>query len=350
LAAWFDHFAYGAVSAPTHLGIPGDFYLFWQNAVCFVHSMDLSCDIIKKLPYPPPFLLLTTPFSWVPARVGYAAWLLLGGGFLAAAARRQGWSWSAILLGLAGPPVWFCGLLGQSSFWVSGLLLLALGRQQRNPRLAGVAAAALIIKPQFGLLLPAFFGANRNWRAITAATLGVIGLAALTTICFGAGIWQNLQANNVPSARGLLRAAWPAGFQSLMVTPFVMFRSLGADEMLAGAGQVVSSFLTMGAIVHFQGRNFPPLKLMALVGCLVPLATPYAFIYDLPFLCLTLAAWYIETADLKALAALSILYGFTCIYPVMSYLCFSTGALFLSVILLLLLASGRPQKNAYTLA
>jgi hypothetical protein len=342
-ALLFDLAAHRAVSAHTGGFVPYDFDLFWRNARAFSQPVpDITPDL-ARLYYPPPFLLLTTPFSWLPEPLAYIAWDGLGLLALAAAARRVGWSWRAILVGLACQPVFFCITLGQSGLFVSALLVLALGAPRANPALAGVAAGLCLIKPQFGLLLPAWFFTRRCWRAIVAAVLAMAAASVLLTLGWGSGIWHNLGAHAMPGARGLLQATWPSGFQTISVTPFVFLRSLRVGLSGALLAQAGIALAAMAALLYLPARadNRPAL----VAACLVPLATPYAMIYDLPFLALSLAALWLDLGEVRGLAALALLDAGTSLYPVLSKLGVSLGAPLLVLVLWLVWPKSRPEAR-----
>lgn len=131
----------------------GDFLSFQRGAQAMLHHA-ISANY---LPYPPPFFLLSAPFSYMPALPGYVAWLVSGMLALALAARYFQLGWWGIALGMLSPPMLYCIVMGQTGLFVSTALLLAVGLAGSQPILAGVAAGCVVIKPQFGLLLPSAF-------------------------------------------------------------------------------------------------------------------------------------------------------------------------------------------------
>jgi hypothetical protein len=251
------------------------------------------------------------------------------------AARAIKLPWVAIALGLISAPELYCITMGQTGIFVSALLMASLGLAETQPIAAGIAAGCLIIKPQFAILLPICFLASHNWRAFVSAVATLTFLCALSGVMFGLGVWRQFLGNHAAAAPGLLAAAWPQPYQFTMVTVFMMLRSLGAGVPLAGAVQALASVgAGCGAWWLWRRGNpvDPPTRLAATL-CLVAIATPYAYIYDLPGLGLALAGRAANTrwADL---APFTIFCLFTALYAVLSTFWFLTGALFLAAILI----------------
>ncbi|WP_298284018.1 hypothetical protein [Acidocella sp.] len=79
-ALLFDVYAHRGVSAHTGGFVPYDFDLFWHSARAFAQPVPDITPGIASFYYPPPFLLLITPFTRLPEPVAYICWDLLGGG------------------------------------------------------------------------------------------------------------------------------------------------------------------------------------------------------------------------------------------------------------------------------
>jgi hypothetical protein len=306
----------------------GDFLSFQRDTQAMLrHAL-----ATVQLPYPPPFFLLSAPFSSLPALPGYLAWLTAGLLALTLAARYLQLGWGKSAFGLISPPALYCLTMGQSGLFVSAALLLALGLAGSQPILAGIAAGCLIIKPQFGLLLPVCFLAARNWRSFWAAGITVALLCLLATICFGPGAWPIFLERNIPGASVLLTA--PAGqWQYTMVTVFMLCRSLGAPLALAGA---VQAAITLAALfgtwrLWAPGAAASTAERLAASLFLTILATPYAYIYDLPALAFALII--LAQEQRQAWPAIALFWFFTGFYGALSMFFFLSGALFIGTIL-----------------
>lgn len=317
-------------------GIPADLESFRRNAEFATRSLSNVSGKIDFLPYPPPFLLLSVPMSWLPPKVEFFAWTFAGAALLVYSARLLRLPWLAIGLGLLTQPTLYCMTMGQTGMFVSAGLILSLGLAETQPVIAGIAAGCLIIKPQFGLLLPVCFLASRNWRAMAAAAATVFGLCALPAMLFGFSVWHTFLNHDVATDHSLMAPAWPQGYQYTMVTVFMLLRSLGAGMNLASFVQIVASLGAAGACwwLWRRGANFDRLARLAATLCLVICATPYAYIYDLPALAVALAGCATKP-HWRSIIPITILGVFTSIYVFFSAMWFLPGAIVLVSILLL---------------
>lgn len=316
-------------------GIPGDLASFRRNAELVTQPFGNAAWKADFLPYPPPFLLLSVPMSWLPAKEEYLAWTFMGVALLILSARLLKLPWMAIGVGLLSQPTLQCMTMGQTGMFISAALMLSFGLAETQPVIAGIAAGCLIIKPQFGILLPVCFLASRNWRAMVAAAGTVLGLCALPALLFGMGVWRVFFINHIASAQSLITLPWPQGYQYTMVTVFMLLRSLGAGMNLASFVQAVASLCAAAACwwLWRRGANIDRLAQLAATLCLVILATPYAYIYDLPALALALAGCAAMTRW-RTIIPLTILSVITSIYVFFSTAWFLPGAIFLFALLL----------------
>jgi len=305
--------------------IPGDLSSYRQNAEW---AAGHGAAAASGLPYPPPFLLLSTPMSWATPVAETLIWSATGAALLAAAARAAGIRWAAIGLGLLSPPTLYCFTMGQSGLFVSACLLAGFGLVEKAPLLAGVAAGCVIIKPQFGLLLPVCYLAARNWKAMVAAAATVLVLCGLSAALFGLHVWRNFFLQDTGNAGQLLNHSWPIPYQFLMVTVFMMMRSLGGSFAIAYAAQGAASLAAMVAVWFLwrRGSMATPERLTATM-CLVVLATPYAYTYDLSGVATAIAGC--ATAGWRRPVPAAIFWLLSSTYVVISTVWFLTGALLL---------------------
>jgi hypothetical protein len=311
--------------------VPGDFASFRLDAMAVLHHLPAD-----YLPYPPPFLLLSTPFSLVPPLPGYIAWVFAGLFSLIAVTYGLSFRLGAIIMGLVSVPTLYCIVMGQTGLFVSAALLLSLGLAEAQPVIAGIAAGCVIIKPQFGLLLPVCFLAARNWRAFAAAAATVGVLCLLSGLIFGLDVWSVFFPHHVSGAQSLLAAPWPSAFEYTMITVFMLCRSLGASAHAAAIFQALACICAAFACwrLWLPGRS-AGLGRTAAMLCLIMLATPYAYIYDLPALAFVLAE-YAARHRPAGLAVMALFWFFTGAYPLFSTFWFLPGAIFITLILLML--------------
>ena len=332
----------------TRWGIPGDVETFRQSAALLLHQFKgHAWTEATYLPYPPPFLLLTVPLSWLPPLTGYIAWVMAGLGVLVLAARAVHQPWGAIGLGLTAAPALNCMTMGQTGFFISGCLLLSLGLVETSPILAGIAAGCIVIKPQFGLLLPVCYLAAGKWRAFMAAAATFLLLCLLPALLFGGHVWSMAFTHSTTGAHNLLTSHWPQGYQYTLVTIFILCRSLGASFTASMAVQGLASLaavIACAALWRHPALRGSQVRLAATL-CLVPFATPYADIYDLSALTIALAG-YAALSGWRAMAPVTLLCAVTSIYVFFSIGWFVPGALLLVLILVLIWPfKGRAQQR-----
>jgi hypothetical protein len=319
--------------------MPGDLSQFRSVAAFARHAPDAAAIAAQGLLYPPPFLLLALPLTWLPPATAYLVWGLAGTAALAAATRLVTKSYSALALGLGSSATLYCLCMGQTGEFVSALLLTALSQAQTRPIVAGIAAGCVIIKPQFALLLPLCFLAQGNWRAIGAASLTLAALCALPCLIFTPGIWQAYLTHNTNAAVSFINEPWPQLYQYPGITMFLMLRSLGLALPQAYAGQAVSS-LASGFTCWWLWRRTSPIPAQSRIAatlCLAVLATPYAYTYDLTALGVALAA-QAAASDWRKLLPLALFWAFTSLCVIFSVTLFLIGALVMAAIAALALS------------
>lgn len=311
---------------------PPDFLCFWTNgAIALGHLPATAAASASPFMYPPPFLLIAAPLSCLPPKLGYLLWL--GGTNLcfAMAARWSGMSSRSILLGLLSPPNLYCIATGQTGSLTAALELAAFGLVKKRPVTAGLAASLLIIKPQFMLLAPVCFAASGNRRALAAFLAGVPLWCLTATLLFGPDIWRHFLLVETTTARMVLEQPWPQPYEGIMVSWFMMLRSLGATLSLAYAVQLLVSLAAACAmaVLWFRNREGNDTRLTATL-CLTMLVTPYGYLYDIPALAASLA----NNMELRQQTAL-VCAGFwlvSALYLLISMTSFVSGAMFLSLL------------------
>ncbi len=233
--------------------------------------------------YPPVFLLLAAPLSYLPYLVAFyvfeVATLLL---FLAALwpiLRPAGWRW--LIPTLAFTAVFWTLVLGQNAFLTAALFAIGTRLLDRRPGIAGLALGGLIFKPHLGLLIPVALVAGRNWRAIGGAAVAAGGLILLSGVLFGWNTWAAFIAA-FTGAHG----TYENGRIELagMITVFGAARMLGVPTALAYAAQAFAALAAAAAVAWLFWRRAPlPLRAAALIAGTL-LAVPVLLLYDLMLL------------------------------------------------------------------
>lgn len=263
--------------------------------------------------YPPTFLLLAVPLSWLPPLPDFILWSLVSVMFLVLTGRVLGLGWRGIGLALLAPPVMLCLTIGQNGIFLSLALLFALVWAEGAPLAAGAIAGLLVAKPQLGLLLPICYLAARNWRAFGAAAASSVLLCLLSAALFGTGVWRDYLLHGAAVSSQALNAPWPQNYQHILVSPFILVRAWGGDMHAAYTVQILSSLAAAVAAWRLWSAPRPHPARLALTLCLAALITPYSYLYDLPALSLALVALAAQTGW-RRLGVLAWFWSFTSLY------------------------------------
>ncbi len=231
-------------------------------------------------PYPPTFLLLVWPIGLLPFWAAYVVWV--GGSLclclLATCLGARGMVGSVATTLLA-PTTAVCVVAGQGGFLLAALLVGGLRLLERRPLLAGVLFGLLTFKPQFGLLLPVALVAAGRWRCIAAAGATTAALLVLDTSVFGCAIWPAWWRSLPAYAEMFDRAT---AENRTIPTVLGNIQALGLSHGVAQGGQAAAALLAAVA-VWFAWRRPGPFAVPVLLAATC-LATPHAFLYDLPML------------------------------------------------------------------
>ncbi|MBV1689336.1 DUF2029 domain-containing protein [Novosphingobium sp. G106] len=238
---------------------------------------------------PPPLLLgiwplglLGFPEAWVVwIVVTYAVW------FIATRRLHAELSWPIAAFPGALVAAWHA----QTGFLTSAIQAAVAGLLDKRPFVAGLFVGALVIKPHLALLFPVAFLAGRHWRAVAGAAVSVLGLLALSWLVFGTATM--LAYPKSWAASNLLLTTSSDVFFLRQVTVYAMVRVAVSSQ----AGLATQAVVTLAMAVltwRAWARPGPMEGKLALLFVATPLATPYLFSYDLPFLVMPLC-WLVET-------------------------------------------------------
>lgn len=231
--------------------------------------------------YPPGWLAIVLPLGLLPF---IWAWAVFAGlsfaGFawaLRAPARALPGLWPLML---AAPVVLLTLALGQTSLVFAGLLVLAIEAIRRDRAiLAGLAIAAMTLKPQLGLAIPVALLAGGYWRVILWAIIGTVAILATSLLWPGLEYWP-LFFTAMEESVGHMRASL---LPAMMVTGYGLATMAGLDHGPALGVQIACSLAAMGGLGWlWASRAAFDLKAAGL-ALAVLLVTPYAIYYELVF-------------------------------------------------------------------
>ncbi len=236
--------------------------------------------------YPPTYFLMILPLAFLPYLWGYALWT--GGSALLflATLRKAGAGFLTLFVIVASPSAFQAVITGQNGFITGALLLVATLYPDRRPILAGCAAAALTVKPQFGVLIPIAYLAAGCWRAFGAAAVLSILFAVGATAAFGFGVWEAFLGGLTGASDNLAAAKMPL---YKMTTPFAAARFSGLPAEVALAFHLCLALLAAAAVAYVWRRvKDAELRAAALISAVFFVA-PYGFYYEIVILSIPLA-------------------------------------------------------------
>jgi alpha-1,2-mannosyltransferase len=245
----------------------------WQGATLALYLVALRAIVVDTseapLPTPPPEE---------------------GGGSKTAIGHRFHDNWNAwagpdplwLALALAFPAVFVNLGHGHNGFLTAALIGAALVNLDRRPLLAGLLLGLIAYKPQFGVLFPLVLAATGRWRSFAAAAATVVALALITTLVFGASVWDAFLAS-MHFTRTVVLEAGETGWHKIQ-SVFSLVRMWGGPVALAYAVQSAVTLMLAAALVWLWRTQVDfSLKAAALIIAAI-LATPYSLDYDMTVL------------------------------------------------------------------
>lgn len=252
-------------------------------------ALGMDPGAIYSFPYPPSFLLVVWPLGQLPGWLACAALIAVSLPLYLWATIGRNWRSPALFAALAAPTTAIAIVSGQSGFLAGALLAGGLRIAVGHSVASGVLFGLLTYKPQLGLLVPVALVAARLWRTLIVASVTAILLGVATSLLFGGAIWPDWVASMPAFSRQF--AAESTTIRHLMPTILVALLQLGVAPTAAQLAQCAATAAS-AAIVWILFRSGP--QQLAGAGLLVAafLATPYAFVYDMPVLA-TAVIWVI---------------------------------------------------------
>jgi len=251
----------------------------YDPAALHTAQVALGFDRDFSFAYPPTFLLVLRPMGLLPCAVAIAAMIAVTGALYLWATVGREWRSSLLLAAIVAPTTTMTIVAGQCGFLTAALLIGGFRLVDRRPILAGVLFGLLSYKPQFGLLVPVALLAARLWSSIAAGAITVVALVIATSALFGATVWPSWIATLPAYSHHF--AAESSGVLHLMPTVLATLLQFGVSPAIAGPMQW-SATIAAGVIVWISFRfGQHELAVAGLVAASF-LATPYAFVYDMP--------------------------------------------------------------------
>ncbi len=277
---------YSAASMTLH-GDPAGVYDRSKLSVAERATLGDKAPGFQRFQYPPMFLAMIVPLAMLPYSGAMIVWTLVGVTAYLSMIKKIVPGRDTVWVALAFPAALLTILDGQNGLITTALFGGGLLLLERRPWLAGALFGLLCYKPQFGILLPVALLAERQWRAIAAATLVVAVFAALSAALFGIDTWRGFLAIIPVSTHEMLEQG-DIGFGKIQ-SVFGAARLWGASVRMSYVLQATVSIPAAIAVlwVWLKPVEFPVKAAALATGTL--LITPYFLDYDSVLLALPIA-------------------------------------------------------------
>ena len=272
----------------SKVALGGDFVGVFDQEKMFAveHQLIQAEKGLYPWNYPPQYLLVVLPLSLLPYVTAFFVWNLALLAFFLVVVYRWAPSPLTVLVAIAFPATFWNLTHGQNGILVAALLGGALLVLDRRPILAGVLIGLMSFKPHMGLLIPIALLAGRHWTAFASATATTIAFALLSTVVVGLDGWSAF-LHSLSAISGYVESGanpWPR-----MTSLFTGLRMLGVDTAVAYAAQIASAIMAAVIVGWVWSRRGALAMRAAVLAAAIPLATPYAFDYDLAMLAIPMA-------------------------------------------------------------
>lgn len=250
--------------------------------------------------YPPTMDLAVLPLGWLAPTVAYTGFLALNLALIAAAAfalrpartplpaaerdpaLTLALQATPLALFLTAPGVITGTAIGQNGLLLGAVAALGLWLVAARPFLAGLVLGLLIVKPHLALLLPFVVLGQPSLRRAGALALGALCTVALfvgaSLLAFGFEPWQAFVAGLGQTRELFIGGGYP---RSQITSLYVSLVAVGVPEPVALSAQIFAA-LGLGAVLVAVWRRVPDATVrVALTLMALPLASPYAYYYDL---------------------------------------------------------------------
>jgi len=239
-------------------------------------------------PYPPNFLAATIWLAAFPIGIAKAIWGLLGLAMMLGATAMFFWrQWrpAGVVTVLLAPATLMDVTTGETGLFTGAFLLAGFAWLPNQPILAGIAFGLLSLKPQLALLVPFALLARQSWRAMAAAAITCVALAAASCLVFPPGAWL-AWARSLPQYQRMVLLNQPR-LDHFMTTAEAALLCLHMPPDIAEAVQAAAGAIFIALIWKvFRGADY-----RLAVGVLLAantLAPPHELIYDTPSLTVAL--------------------------------------------------------------
>lgn len=276
---FFALWSYGQVLAAHPAAELYDFATLVARQV----ALGMATTESNPFPYPPSFMLFVWPLGLLPYTAAYVAFMAatFGAYVLAVGLAAPPPRMPLVLTALVAPTSILTLVSGQSGFLAAALFLGGMACAPARPVLGGILLGLLAYKPQLGLLVPVALLAAGLWRTTVAACATVAATVLASSAAFGWRIWAEWLAYLPNYATQFERES--GGDDFLMPTPTASLHAHGVAPEVVRLVQLAVLLCAVAWVWHSFRRGAGARATLVLATATF-LATPHAFIYDLPML------------------------------------------------------------------
>jgi hypothetical protein len=284
-----------------------DFFALWSTALfaierpvaevydpaalkSFQRALGMDEGQSYPFPYPPHFLLMLLPLGLLPFGAAYIVFIVGTLALYLWATAGSRWRSPMTVAALLAPTTTITAVAGQAGFLAAALLIGGFRLARLRPILAGVLFGLATYKPQMGILVPVALLAAGLWRTVFAAGVTAALLVVVTSIVFGPGLWSAWIDHIVQYANQF--AAENSAIAHLMPTVSAGLAQLGVRPLLVDIAQFAAAIIA-AVVVWRCFRGGPTLLAAAALFAAIFVASPHAFVYDMPPVA-TAVLWTIE--------------------------------------------------------
>lgn len=226
---------------------------------------------------PPHSLLFYEPLTLMSYPLAKAVFLAICGAclFMTVAMARANLGFWPYFFVIASSGVFYSFQLAQLAPVTTFLLVFALLYSRTRPVLSGLALSVLTIKPQYGLLVPVFLIACRDWRAFAVAAAGSTALVLASIGVYGWSVWETF----LSSLTGGVHSTQYQEAHNIMITVGNSLAKLGAATEVRVVAQLCAIPL-LAAVVWIAARHWQREGAVALSLLAMSLAAPSFMFYD----------------------------------------------------------------------
>lgn len=249
----------------------------------YQHRLAPDFSTFYPFAYPPDMLILLWPFGALPYHAAWGLWLGASAALFAAACwgllrGPAQWRGFGVALALLAPASLMNAITGETGYFTAALLTGGFALLPVRPVLAGLLFGLLSLKPQMAVLLPFALAGLGAWRALLAALISALGLAALSCLVFPPQLWS-IWLHALPAYQGLV--GQNIRLYGLMTNISALPLRLGASPYVSEALQLAASaLLAAGCFLAFRSGRYRLAVAALLTG--TQAAAMHALIYDAP--------------------------------------------------------------------